>query len=238
MLDRLNKYKGLLFAISAIIFAASTLVSNCSRKAERARLNDISEQILDTLHRTRDELNREIVTTRAIVGAKYDLDIFANATDSSLRELARLVKRNTQSATILNSETIIREVAPVISVDSNFSYTYENYYPVYTADFDSEFLKGRIVASRDSIYPDIKVVDKLKLSHDWKRKSIFKPRELTVQAKNENPYTTITDLESFSVKVKPRRFGVGFHVGAGLDVQRFKFSPQIGVSLQYRLISF
>ena len=62
-----------------------------------------------------------------------------------------------------------------------------------------------------------------------------------VYVQSDNPYVKYNEIQGLTIPsniAKTKRFGIGPSVGYGYDFKFKKFSPYIGVSVNYNLISF
>ena len=70
---------------------------------------------------------------------------------------------------------------------------------------------------------------------------VFKDRLMKVEVINKNPYTSTTDIKSYSVKpMKPKRWGVGPMIGFGgyFGDKGIGYGAFIGIGITYNLIQF
>jgi len=58
-----------------------------------------------------------------------------------------------------------------------------------------------------------------------------------VEIENLNPYGKVEDIKMYSNKLKRKKFGLGVHLGYGLNSE-FKLLPYLGVGLSYNIIKF
>ncbi len=144
--------------------------------------------------------------------------------DKSLKWLQSVVKDfNGKIATALisqssssskgNSLTEIR-ASDTIKTDSMIFV-----YPKYETEWENEWERGKIVASKDSVFRDIKIANKYEITLGRASNGWFKPRTNEVRVKNLNPNTITQELRSFTVKQKPKRISLGLHLGYGATVR-------------------
>ena len=58
-----------------------------------------------------------------------------------------------------------------------------------------------------------------------------------VEVQSLNPYSKVEDIKMYSNKLKRKRFGLGVHVGYGINSQ-FQLRPYLGLGISYNLVSF
>lgn len=67
-------------------------------------------------------------------------------------------------------------------------------------------------------------------------KTLLKKPELVVTYSDKNPYTKVKALQNVVIEDKPKRFGVGLHIGYGVTTSGL--SPVISIGINYNLIKF
>lgn len=65
----------------------------------------------------------------------------------------------------------------------------------------------------------------------------YDKRKPFVEVVNTNPYMRTTNLRSYNVKIKPKRFGIGVNISYSIN-SKLQVLPSIGVGLQYNIIRF
>jgi hypothetical protein len=74
----------------------------------------------------------------------------------------------------------------------------------------------------------------------WKRKGFLHlgRKDYFLDISSENPNTYIDNIKDFKITSdKPRRIGLGFIGGYGIDIgNKFQFRPYIGIGVYYRLL--
>ena len=69
-----------------------------------------------------------------------------------------------------------------------------------------------------------------------KQKGLFN-NDYSIQAVNSNPNIKTIGLDSYTFKAKPKRFGLGLHVGYGINSE-LNLAPYVGIGVSYNLFSF
>lgn len=110
----------------------------------------------------------------------------------------------------------------------------------YTFNYDKDkWLKFKGKIDSGKITAEYKFTDSLTITTFQKRTGFLKLGAVKtfVDIKSENPNTTYNSLKSIQLTdIKNRHWGVGPYVGYGYNGE--KWSPQVGVSLQYILFKF
>jgi hypothetical protein len=68
------------------------------------------------------------------------------------------------------------------------------------------------------------------------RKQGFLRTEYRIEVQNSNPYIKTTDIDSYTIKERNKRLGLGLYIGYGLN--NTGLTPQLGVGLSYDVIRF
>lgn len=92
----------------------------------------------------------------------------------------------------------------------------------------------------DNIDFSLKFINKYNVILGYDKKNIFSKKVPHVIVENRNPYSETSKLKSFVVddKSKYNKFGLGFQLGYGYSNSNSKFSPYVGIGLNYNIINF
>jgi len=110
---------------------------------------------------------------------------------------------------------------------------------VRTANFQDKFLVFKEYIAKDSIYGKYTYTDSLIYVGSQKHSGFLGMGKMKtfLDVSSNNPNTTITNAKSVELtKVKDFKWTVGPYVGYGFDGN--KWSPSLGISLQYSLFKF
>lgn len=186
-----------------------------------------------------NDKGQTIARMKQIEGGRRDvIKALNNSNDSLNIRLAALIKeggRKSQVATIIETVTEVIKEVPVTIHEQDTIYV-ENtdsivVMPVYSASYSDEWINYSIKAMHDSLSFRAVYHSRLNMRHEKRR------GYTDVFVLEENPYSSVNSVTSWSIKRKPRRFGAGLHIGLGVDSD-LRIRPQLGVSVSYHLIQF
>lgn len=203
-----KEYKIQIFKYSTGIFLAYFIWSLIFIWTSSNNYTSKYNQFSDSLYKYKDKYGKEITKTKVWVNNYEELK---SSKSKEIQELKALVNKKTQSATILVVST--KDSA---STKTSISYSSKDsiylslikdssnlVYPIYSSSWGEEYSTGYIIATKDSIYRNILIKNKFKISHEWSSKSIFRPKSLfkqdslSIVVKNDNISTTTDSLQSY-----------------------------------------
>ncbi len=219
------------------------LSKSCNQSAKINELKNLSESVSTELIKSRNNLNQEITKNQVIQTQTLETFIKLKSLDTTIIKLQNEVKENKQylkqvgsSLTYFNNNTNYNgNIKTKVSLDSNKS-------PIYNFDLSDEWINLVGQSDSNNTHVDLKIknqysiivgYDKVKEKGHW-----FKVRKPFTIVKNFNPYTETNELKTYQVSVpKPKKFGVGFSSGIGLN---YMLQPYIyiGVGVNFNLFRF
>jgi len=191
--------------------------------------SNLAKALQDTLHITRDSLNRQEAHILTLISDKKSLTAILNSNKGLLagkdEEITRLMnKKGSTDASYVKMVTRDSVVQVPYYVDT-ISH-------IYKTKGEDKWLKYSATASPDSFSIFTQVTNEYVLSHDK-----VKDGEI-VSVKNMNPHTTVEELISYKVAYPaPKKWSVGVGVGYGVSSD-LKVRPFVGVTIQRVLIRF
>ena len=230
-----------LLACIVTIIILSITTCNSSQRAGIAENNLLA--LNDTVTYYKDREGRTVAQKRVLEVNNKVLMQLNSDKDSMLGILQKLVKenKNTTSASVISITTGdkgsgVTVVRDTIVYDS-IKMVYE--YPTYYYSFGGEYLTGDIEMSEDTTKWDIKFNNYVTVSHEYKKNGLFKPKYPVVKVTSLNPYSSVTDIASYTVPAKKDfRIGIGPMIGYGISIPDFKPQGFIGVGVTYSVIKF
>jgi len=237
---------GLLILTVAVVILILTNLKSCEAGKNQAAVINAYQ---DTLHQTRDKLGRQ-TTSIAVLETNVKTLLSLNAEkDSTLKWLQEVVKENKKANAAIvariealdkgsSATTIVVKPGDTVKTDSGTII-----YPTYKTQWDEEWSKGTIEASKDSIKREITYTEKYEVTLSDKGNGLFKPKTYTVSWKNLNPYANTTGLRSYTFKPKAKRFFVGVGLGYGVNLTpttpvRFTHGIQLGIYGGVKIFEF
>ena|GEM_PF-3839981 len=162
--------------------------------------------------------------------------------DSIVNELQKAVKKYKKyikkhgSATVVHSSTSASTTVVTKVV-------YKDTTDCSSMQFKSHFnlngwVIGNTLATKDSTSIDFKIRNTYTVIIGEERQGFLKRKKPFAEVINQNPYTEVKNLKTYSVSVpKPKRFGIGPAVTVGLEKDG-GLKWVIGIGVQYNLIRF
>jgi len=196
----------------------------------------------------RTEVNSKgqtIARMKQINGTRKEALKALNISNDSLHfALAKLIKeggRRTNSATIINTTTEIIKEVPVNVTEWDTVYVINStvdsirdsvvVMPIYKFSYSDEWQSVSVTAKPDTGIVRATYHNKLNMRFERRRKFT------EVYVVDENPNASVSSVTSWSIDRKPKRWGLGVHLGYGVTEQ-LKPSLHVGVSLSYQFIQF
>lgn len=193
-----------------------------SRNYDNAEAESIQEFLKDSVRTYKNKQGQLVSEKKALQGSKTALQTLLSKYVDSTGQLQKLVgkQRKIIAAGNITTNTEIKEI-PIpyeVKVPCDFERSFSKTDPFYSINGLSE-QNGITINS-------IKIPNILSFVQDGK----------TIRVTNSNPYIQTTGLDSYTLKEKPKRWGLGFYGGYGIGSNGL--SPQIGVGITYDLIRF
>jgi len=187
----------LLLAVAVILLGKCTYDRNIDKYKSQLNVSN------DVITKYRDDLGREVSEKRVVLAGYNILKTLNAEKDDRIAKLQDVVNRKTETATIIRTETKIIEVikTDTFVIDNNG-------YPVYKFTKKDKWVDIKGKAGVDSTQLNILVTNEYAITQEWKRRGLFKPKDLIVKVRNENPYTSTVELTSYKVKQKKQRKGL------------------------------
>lgn len=232
----MNKTKNVLLVILTILLFI--FVKNYFSKSNQlSESKSLLLSLNSALEISKNKLGQEVAKREII--ETYNTKMFTRMElqDSALKDLQKLVKdnrkliKNSGSATILKGETNVDK-----STVTNIYYPSGDTLPTYTSNFNNEWVGYSIISKFDTTKLDLKIKNKYSIVIGSEKKNIFTKRKPFATVTNFNPYSTNTELRTYQVKIKRKKFGIGVQVGYGIT--KAGLSPYVGLGGHYSLFKF
>lgn len=198
------------FLLLIIAILCFTQFKSCERQNGQQALIDSGK---DTLVTSRNELGQERAQRKVMYGSYAALQLSANDKDSTIRKLVKLVNKKTISATIVNTETVVKgETKTEVVYEKG-----DSVFPTYKTSWTDRWSSGMIVAKKDSIIHNFISYNEFSIEQKFERQKgllgFLKTDNSSVIVTNENPNTSTKALASFSVKPPKQKRWIVFGLG-------------------------
>lgn len=195
----------------------------------------------DTLHQTRNELGQQRTSTAMAEAFNRKLFLRFQSQDSSiikLQEVVKSFKGKLQSASVFSNTTSSIGGNPTIITghDTIIKDSMVFVYPNYESNWTERWSNGHILATKDSIFRDIKVKNEFEMTMGYEKSKWWKSKQPTVTIKNLNPNTETTELKTFNIKNANKKLGIGVTVSYGMGTASFMPQFFVGMGLNYNLL--
>lgn len=217
--------------VVALIFSVKACNSN---KQKNEDISNVIEILSDSLQTSRNSLGEHEAKIKIIEAssAKAFTDLkIKNLEILALQELTKENIKNLTSASIIKTETIIKENSPSKIIE--YKTINDTIYPTYHSKINKDgWIVGDITANKDSVYSNFKIKNEYDV--------VFKKEKGVSYAivTNKNPFTETTSLKTFNVQApKQKKFGIGFVAGYGMTGEG-TLKPFIGAGVSYNIIRF
>ena len=216
---------------------------NCIYTCQRFRsYKEAVSSLSDTLKITRDELEQERARIKVLKFERQKDFLRLKTKDSTIRRLQELVRHYKgllNTAIILSNQTNDEGVTPAVITHYDTVYISENetiYFPTYQTRWDGRWSKGEIIATKDSIYRNIKIRNEYKITIGNIRNGWFKRKEYEIEVLNLNPYTYTTELLTYQLKEEAKKVNFSTQLGYGINLLTYKPVFYIGLGANYRIL--
>ena len=211
----------------------------------------------DTMTTYRNKDGMQVAKISLIETEKASQFLEIKSKDAVIVKLQSEVKKNKKRLGESGSVTILENTTEIITVDTTYITSRDTIirndtvfvYPEYSSlikkglRIDSSFwVTASVKANMDSTSFEIGIQNAYTIVLGKEKskgfKALFKPKISFAEVTNENPYTSTKTIRSYRVQTpKPKKLGIGVHVGYGLILDKVPiFRPYIGIGIQYNII--
>lgn len=228
-----------LLLIGVITIMFFLLQRSCDKLGEA---RDYISDVNDTLEVYIDKNGNQVAKINSLESDNANQFLKIQSNDSTIKWLQNTVndyKGKLASATVGSTTTHSggsTEVIIIHDTDTVYIDNVAHVFAKYETNWTNKWEVGHIIASKDSIWRDIKIKNEFEITLGEVKNGWFKPKEMEVSITNLNPNTTTQELRSFNVKNNDKTFTIGAYVGYGIGLYDFKPQPYIGVGVGYKLI--
>lgn len=204
---------------------------SCSQKTSIENdLVNYDKVINDTISYYETKNGDVIATKLALEGSNKSLQLLVSSLNDSTQQLKKLLSKfkRVTSASQTKTNTVIDSIqVPYIIEDVDFNMPFnlnDKYYAI----------NGR--STNKGLFIDELSIPNTQSIVVGNRKQGFLRTEYRIEVQNSNPYIKTTDIDSYTLKERNKRLGLGLYIGYGLN--NTGLTPQLGVGLSYDVIRF
>lgn len=257
----MNKEK--IYKITSIVIIVILILLNLkSCQNTKNTINDYSQTInalSDTVTSYRTKDGMQVAKIQLIETEKLQQFLEIQSKDAEIIKLQEEVKKNKKRIGNSGSVTVVTNTTEVQSSDTTYITSKDTIirndtvfiYPEYSSLIKKGLRKDstywatiNVKSNKDSTSVGVSLNNSyvVVIGNERKKgfKNLFKPKVPFVEVTNENPYTSTKTIRAYQVKApKPKRFGVGIHVGYGLILDKQPIlRPYVGIGINYNIIEF
>ena len=216
-----------------VIILIFLLLKGCDKSKG---LENTIKSLSTEVESTRDELGREASKSSTLLVTNKRQLLRIESGDSIIIELQNTVKSykgKLRSAIILHNTT-----SGEVTTNTIIEYDTINnrVYPVYKGTFNTKWYKGSVIACKDSVFNNYKVINKYRITEGKETNKWFKKKTYKTSILNLNPNTETTELKQVTITQNPKRVSLGLQIGYGINLLTFKPVPYLGAGIQINLI--
>jgi hypothetical protein len=231
------KNRAIIILVAVVVILIILLQNQCQQNVS---LNETWQAALnDTISYYIDEQGRQTASILTLEGSLSDIKAINAGKDTTITRLQELLREaNAIAATVSTVVTSVTDTTPtvIIRADTIIENGITFVWPVYKNHFKNQWWDLTITSGKDTSSIEGTVTNEFDVWFE-RKKRLFKPNQLTVKWRNNNPYSSTTELRSWSQSVKQKRFGLGIYAGYGITSD-LKPRPSFGVGISYNLITF
>ena len=217
--------KKLNYIIIAVLTVFCFYLWRNGQKMQYTTTNNIGA-LTDSLGHYQTKEGVWVAEKKLFQGTEKDLKQIIKSKDKAFQKLLKSFKKPVAAAVIKT----------VTQIDTVFiPYKTKIDLPVFELSFskDAKHYSINGISTNEGInILDISIPNSQNVVVGKKKIGWFK-REYRIEVANSNPHIKVTDLDGFSFRPKPKRFGLGVFVGYSTDLE-----VVIGVGVAYNLLSF
>ena len=211
--------------VTAVLIVLCIYLWRSNRQTKYTTSNNIGA-LTDSLGHYQTKEGAWVAEKKLFQGTEKDLKQIIKSKDAAFQKLLKSFKKPVAAAVI---KTITK-------IDTVFiPYKTKIDLPVFELSFskDAKHYSINGISTNEGInILDISIPNSQNVVVGKKKIGWFK-REYRIEVENSNPHIKVTDLDGFSFRPKPKRFGLGVFVGYSTDLE-----VVIGVGVNYNLLSF
>lgn len=217
--------------LSVLIVYLFFFFKNEIKDNESEYLNN-TQALTEQVTKVTNKLGEQSYKVTTLESDNTDLIESLNSSDSTIFRLQELIKsykkeiKNGGSVTVFNDSIIIKDTVFVNKTDTSTEFNYSNNWIT---------LNGVI---KDSLTFNLSIKNKYSVIIGYEGNGFFKSKTLYSLITNENPYSTVTSVKSYKVKLKERKWSFGITGGYGLIHSGNNIYSGFGIMLgmQYKLL--
>lgn len=207
-----------------LFLLVSLMFKECTNRDKEISSKRLIAQLNDSLQSYRDKEGKMISKISSIEVDNMSFFKQLEVKDKTIKELQKLVKKGTLTASIIKTETKVDTVFKTTRVIDTVEYTYQT-------DFNLKgWVWGTVSMNKDTTALKLFTRDQYDITLSKEKDGTY------INVFNHNPFSTTQEIRSVYKLPKTKKWGLNISAGYGITPEGFK--PYIGVGIGRTLINF
>jgi opacity protein-like surface antigen len=195
----------------------------CTNREQEISSKRLIAQLNDSLQSYRDKEGKMISKISSIEVDNMSFFKQLEVKDKTIKELQKLVKKGTLTASIVKTETKVDTIFKTVKIKDTLNLTFET-------DFNlKDWIWGTVAMNKDSTALRLFTRDQYDITLSKEKDGTY------VNVINHNPFSTTQEVRSVYKLPKTKKWGLNISAGYGITPEGFK--PYIGIGLGRTLIN-
>lgn len=209
--------------VIGLFLLVSLMFKECTNREQEISSKRLIAQLNDSLQSYRDKEGKMISKISSIEVDNMSFFKQLEVKDKTIKELQKLVKKGTLTASIVKTETKVDTVFKTVKIKDTLNLTFET-------DFNlKDWIWGTVAMNKDSTALRLFTRDQYDITLSKEKDGTY------VNVINHNPFSTTQEVRSVYKLPKTKKWGLNISAGYGITPEGFK--PYIGVGIGRTLIN-
>ena len=212
-----------ILTVIGLFLLVSLMFKECTNREQEISSKRLIAQLNDSLQSYRDKEGKMISKISSIEVDNMSFFKELEVKDKTIKELQKLVKKSTLTASIVKIETKVDTIFKTVKIKDTLNLTFET-------DFNlKDWIWGTVAMNKDSTALRLFTRDQYDITLSKEKDGTY------VNVINHNPFSTTQEVRSVYKLPKTKKWGLNISAGYGITPEGFK--PYIGIGLGRTLIN-
>nr|DAE86557.1 MAG TPA: hypothetical protein [Caudoviricetes sp.] len=212
-----------ILTVIGLFLLVSLMFRECTNREQEISSKRLIAQLNDSLQSYRDKEGKMISKISSIEVDNMSFFKQLEVKDKTIKELQKLVKKGTLTASIVKTETKVDTIFKTVKIKDTLNLTFET-------DFNlKDWIWGTVAMNKDSTALRLFTRDQYDITLSKEKDGTY------VNVINHNPFSTTQEVRSVYKLPKTKKWGLNISAGYGITPEGFK--PYIGIGLGRTLIN-
>ena len=209
--------------VIGLFLLVSLMFKECTNREQEISSKRLIAQLNDSLQSYRDKEGKMISKISSIEVDNMSFFKELEVKDKTIKELQKLVKKGTLTASIVKTETKVDTIFKTVKIRDTLNLTFET-------DFNlKDWIWGTVAMNKDSTALRLFTRDQYDITLSKEKDGTY------VNVINHNPFSTTQEVRSVYKLPKTKKWGL--NISAGYCITPEGFKPYIGVGIGRTLIN-